>query len=142
MPAFDSRGVEIFYEETGSGPAIIWVHEFAADYRTWEAQVRRFCRHYRCVTYNARGYPPSSVPEQPEAYTYENHRDIIRLMDHLSIEKANLVGLSMGAYAEPEEFNNHIAAFLSAVERGSWTARDPRANPNQSVFMGDKKQEG
>ena len=100
MPFFDSQGVELYYEDTGSGPAIVWIHEFAADYRTWEAQVRRFCRDYRCVTYNARGYPPSAVPEEGASYTYEQHRDdVVRLMDHLRIDKAHLVGLSMGAYA-------------------------------------------
>lgn len=100
MPFIDSDGVKLFYEETGSGDAIIWIHEFAADYRTWESQVRRFSRDYRCVTYNARGYPPSDVPENADQYGYEHHRDdILRLMDALGIEKAHLVGLSMGAYA-------------------------------------------
>ena len=100
MPFIDSQGVKLFYEETGSGDAIIWIHEFAADYRTWEGQVRRFSRDYRCVTYNARGYPPSDVPEDGAAYTYEHQRDdILHLMNALGIERANLVGLSMGAYA-------------------------------------------
>ena len=100
MPFMDSQGVKLYYEETGAGDAIVWIHEFAADYRTWEGQVRRFSRDYRCVTYNARGYPPSDVPTAPEAYTYEDHRDdVIRLMDGLGIERAHLIGLSMGAYA-------------------------------------------
>jgi pimeloyl-ACP methyl ester carboxylesterase len=100
MPFVDSQGVKLFYEETGSGDAIIWIHEFAADYRTWEGQVRRFSRDYRCVTYNARGYPPSEVPEDDAAYTYEHHRDdVVRLMDALGIDRAHLVGLSMGAYS-------------------------------------------
>ncbi|HKT53087.1 MAG TPA: alpha/beta hydrolase [Caulobacteraceae bacterium] len=100
MPFINSAGVDLYYEETGSGPALIWIHEFAADYRTWEGQVRRFSRDYRCVTYNARGYPPSAVPEDESLYTYEDHRDdVVRLMDALGIEQAHLVGLSMGAYA-------------------------------------------
>lgn len=99
MPFIDSKGVNLYYEETGSGDVIVWIHEFAADYRTWEAQVRRFSRDYRCVTYNARGYPPSDVPEDGGAYTYEPQRDdVLHVMDALGIEKAHLVGLSMGAY--------------------------------------------
>lgn len=99
MPFIDSQGVNLFYEETGKGDAIIWIHEFAADYRTWEAQVRRFSRDYRCITFNARGYPPSEVPENGDDYTYEKQRDDVRrIMDKLGIEKAHLVGLSMGAY--------------------------------------------
>lgn len=298
MPYFDSQGVKLYYEETGRGDTIVWIHEFAADYRTWEGQVRRFSRDYRCITYNARGYPPSDVPEDAGAYTYEHHRDdVLRLMDTLGVETAHLVGLSMGAYAglqvalkapdrvrslvfssggsgapngdrekfkrdthegadrilregmeaganglamgatriqllnkdprgweefrrymgehsalgaaltlknyqalrpslhdyeaelrvldvpvllaagdeddpvieanlflkrtlpraglwihpqtghgmnleEPDEYNRSIAEFLSAVERGAWRTRDPRANPNQSVFMGDKTAPG
>ncbi len=294
MPFITSQGVKLYYEEAGAGDCILWVHEFAADYRTWESQVRRFSRDYRCIAYNARGYPPSEVPEDGSVYTYEHQRDDIKgVMDALGVEKAHLVGLSMGAYAglqfalaypqrtlslvfasggsgapqgdrekfardtfegadrmlregmaagatglamgatrvqllnknprgweefrrymaehsargsaltlknyqalrpslhvyesqlrqldvpvllavgdeddpvmetniflkrtlpraglwiepqtghgmnleEPDEFNRRIAQFLSAVERGAWRKRDPRANPAQSVFMGDR----
>jgi pimeloyl-ACP methyl ester carboxylesterase len=99
MAQVDRDGVKLHYEETGQGDPIIWLHEFAADCRTWEPQVRRFSRDYRCITYNARGYPPSDVPESDDAYGYEEQRDdLIGLMDGLGIEKAHLVGLSMGAY--------------------------------------------
>jgi pimeloyl-ACP methyl ester carboxylesterase len=99
MPFVHRDGVRLHYEDIGRGEAIIWLHEFAADYRTWEPQVRRFSRDYRCITYNARGYPPSDVPEDDDAYGYEQQRDdLIGLMDELAIERAHLVGLSMGAY--------------------------------------------
>ena len=99
MPFVESHGVKLYYEATGAGTPIIWIHEFAADYRTWEAQVRRFSRDYRCITYNARGYPPSDVPADDAAYGYEQERDdLVRLMDALAIPQAHLVGLSMGAY--------------------------------------------
>lgn len=100
MPFIDSDGVRLYAEETGSGTPVVWVHEFAADYRTWEGQVRRFSRDYRCVTYNARGYPPSDVPGSGEAYTYEHHREDLRaVLDGFGIGAAHIVGLSMGAYA-------------------------------------------
>lgn len=100
MPYIDSGDIRLYYEETGSGDPIIWVHEFAADYRTWESQVRRFSRDYRCITYNARGYPPSDVPDDSAAYTYEHQRDdLLRVMDALGLERSHIVGLSMGAYA-------------------------------------------
>jgi pimeloyl-ACP methyl ester carboxylesterase len=99
MPLVERDGVKLHYEEAGQGAAIVWIHEFAADCRTWEPQVRRFSRDYRCITYNARGYPPSDVPEGDDAYGYEQERDdLIGLMDGLGIERAHLVGLSMGAY--------------------------------------------
>jgi pimeloyl-ACP methyl ester carboxylesterase len=100
MAFVESGGVRLYVEDTGTGYPIVWVHEFAADYRTWEPQVRYFTRAYRCVTYNARGYPPSDVPEADADYGYERHRDDLKaVMDALGLEKAHVVGLSMGAYA-------------------------------------------
>jgi pimeloyl-ACP methyl ester carboxylesterase len=93
-------GVRLFYEETGAGTPIVFVHEFAGDHRSWEPQVRYFSRRYRCITYNARGYPPSEVPEDFERYSQARARDDIRsVLDALKIEKAHVVGLSMGAFA-------------------------------------------
>lgn len=93
-------GVELFYEETGSGIPIVFVHEFAGDHRSWEPQVRHFGRCYRCITYNARGYPPSEVPADGERYSQDRARDDIRaVLDALKIDKAHVVGLSMGGFA-------------------------------------------
>jgi pimeloyl-ACP methyl ester carboxylesterase len=58
-------GVDLYYESTGSGTPVVFVHEFAGDMRSWEPQVRHFSRRYQVITFNARGYPPSAVP--PEA---------------------------------------------------------------------------
>src|SRR5262245_5823224 len=93
-------GVELYYEEAGSGTPVIFVHEFSGDHRSWEPQLRHFARRYRCVAYNARGYPPSDVPENVESYSQERARDDIRsVLDALGIERAHIVGLSMGANA-------------------------------------------
>jgi pimeloyl-ACP methyl ester carboxylesterase len=100
MPYADSSGVKLYYEETGHGRPIVFSHEFGADGRTWEQQVRYLGRHYRCITINARGYPPSEVPRDPERYGYEaSAGDIRAVLDHLGIDQAHVVGLSMGAYA-------------------------------------------
>ncbi len=93
-------GVKLYYEETGSGAPIVFVHEFAGDHRSWEPQVRHFARRYRCITYNARGYPPSDVPEDGERYSQDRARDDVRsVLDALKIDKAHIVGLSMGGFA-------------------------------------------
>ena len=93
-------GVKLYYEETGKGIPIVFIHEFAGDYRSWEPQVRHFSKYYRCITYNARGYPPSDVPEDGERYSQARARDDIRaVLDALSIDKAHIVGLSMGGFA-------------------------------------------
>jgi len=93
-------GVKLYYEETGSGVPIVFVHEFAGDYRSWEPQVRHFSRRYRCIAYNARGYPPSEVPADVERYSQQRARDDIRsVLDGLAIQRAHVVGNSMGGFA-------------------------------------------
>jgi pimeloyl-ACP methyl ester carboxylesterase len=93
-------GVKLYYEEAGSGAPIVFVHEFGGDHRSWEPQLRHFSRRYRCIAYNARGYPPSDVPEDFERYSQARARDDIRdVLSELKIEKAHVVGLSMGAFA-------------------------------------------
>lgn len=93
-------GVKLHYEEAGSGTPVVFVHEFAGDGRSWEPQMRHFSRAYRCVAFNARGYPPSDVPEDVERYSQARARDDIRcVLDGLGIQRAHVVGLSMGAFA-------------------------------------------
>jgi pimeloyl-ACP methyl ester carboxylesterase len=93
-------GVKLFYQEVGAGIPIVFVHEFAGDVRSWEPQFRHFGRRYRCIAYNARGFPPSDVPEGVDRYSQARARDDIRaVLDGLKIDKAHIVGLSMGGFA-------------------------------------------
>jgi pimeloyl-ACP methyl ester carboxylesterase len=93
-------GIKLFYQETGSGIPIVFVHEFAGDHRSWEPQLRYFGRRYRCIAYNARGFPPSDVPVDGERYSQDRARDDIRsVLDALAIDQAHIVGLSMGGFA-------------------------------------------
>ncbi len=92
--------VKLYYEEAGSGFPIVFVHEFAGDLRSFEGQIRYFSRRYRCIAFNARGYPPSDVPDDVERYSQDRARDDIRaVLDALAIDKAHIVGLSMGGFA-------------------------------------------
>jgi pimeloyl-ACP methyl ester carboxylesterase len=93
-------GVKLYYEEAGSGVPIVFVHEFAGDYRSWEPQMRFFSRRYRCIAFNARGWPPSDVPEDAARYSQARAcEDIRSVLDGLKIDKAHVVGCSMGALA-------------------------------------------
>ncbi len=97
MPRAKVNGVDIYYEETGDGFPMVFLHEYAGSYESWKAQVEYFSRSYRVVTYNARGYPPSEVPEAPEAYSQELAvEDLYGLLRHLEIDEAYICGLSMG----------------------------------------------
>ena len=106
MPHADIDGVKLHYLDVAGASAgataapIVFVHEFAGDAHSWEAQIRFFSRTRRCVAYNARGYPPSDAPADPASYSQETAADdAVRVMDRLGIERAHLVGLSMGGFA-------------------------------------------
>jgi pimeloyl-ACP methyl ester carboxylesterase len=92
-------GVTLHAEEAGQGEPLVFIHEFAGDHRSWESQVRFFSAAYRCVSYAARGYPPSGVPTDPAAYSQARAvADTIAVLDGLGIDRAHLVGLSMGGF--------------------------------------------
>jgi pimeloyl-ACP methyl ester carboxylesterase len=93
-------GVKLYYEEAGEGFPIIFVHEFGGDHRSYEPQIRYFARRYRCIAYNARGYPPSDVPNDEQEYSQERARDDVRaVLNGLGIDQAHVVGISMGGFA-------------------------------------------
>ena len=93
-------GVQLYYESVGEGTPIVFVHEYAGDHRSWEPQMRHFARNFRCIAYSARGYTPSDVPDNVEAYSQHRVSEDIRcVLDGLKIDRAHVVGLSMGAFA-------------------------------------------
>jgi pimeloyl-ACP methyl ester carboxylesterase len=119
MPHAQSAGAALYYEEAGSGTPLLFVHEFAGDHRSWEAQLRFFARRYRCIAYNARGYPPSDVPDDVNSYRQEQQADdAAAVLDHLEIERAHVVGLSMGAFATLHFGLRHPKRALSLVTAG------------------------
>jgi proline iminopeptidase len=118
-------GTRLYYEEAGRGVPILFVHEFAADYASWEPQMRHFSRQYRCICYSARGYTPSDVPNAG-AYSWTNFRDdAVAVLDHLKIEKAHLVGLSMGAYSSLQVALAYPSRVLSMTLAGIGSGSEP-----------------
>ncbi len=136
MPKAPVGGIELYYEEAGSGYPLIFCHEFAGDLRSWEPQVRYFSRRYRVITYNARGYAPSDVPNDVSAYSQmQAVEDIVGLMQHLHLAHAHLVGLSMGGYAVLHLGLNHpnLARSLVVAGCGYGSVSDDRAKFQQDV---------
>jgi len=112
-------GVALYYEEAGTGTPVVFVHEFAGDYRSWEPQMRYFGRRYRAIAYNARGWPPSEVPEDLSSYSQARAVEDIRgVLDGLGIDKAHIVGLSMGGFATLHFGLAHPERALSLVVAG------------------------
>jgi len=120
MIAVTDDGVRLHFEEAGSGTAIVFVHEFGGDHRSWEPQVRHFARRHRCVSFAARGYPPSDVPESLDAYSQARAvRDIVAVMDAAAIDRAHVVGLSMGGFAALHFALDHPERARSIVVAGT-----------------------
>jgi proline iminopeptidase len=118
--AITPDNVRLYYEEVGQGTPILFVHEFASDFRGWEPQMRAFGQRYRCIAYSARGYTPSDVPADKNAYSYKHvMRDAVAVLDHLQIDKAHLIGLSMGGYTSLQVALNHPQRVLSLVLAGT-----------------------
>jgi pimeloyl-ACP methyl ester carboxylesterase len=143
-------GVKLHYEEAGRGTPIVFVHEFAGDLRSWEPQLAHFSRRYRCIAYNARGYPPSEVPESFERYSQERARDdVLAVLDALKLDKAFIVGLSMGGFASLHFGIKYSARALGIVVGGCGYGsvkatreafqEDSRANARQMMSEGMEK---
>jgi pimeloyl-ACP methyl ester carboxylesterase len=127
MPrARSADGVELHYEETGSGFPILFIHEFAGDHRSWAPQVRHFSKSYQCLTYAARGYPPSEVPTDPAAYSQKLAvADAVAVLDAAGAGAAHVVGLSMGGFTSLHMVLRHPERVRAAVVAGAGYGAQP-----------------
>lgn len=113
-------GIRLFYEEAGEGTPIIFVHEFGGSHWSWEPQLNFFARRHRVITFAARGYPPSDIPREVESYSQARAADdIVDVLDAAGIEKAHVVGLSMGGFAALHVALRHPKRVLSCVAAGA-----------------------
>ena len=119
-------GVDLYYEAEGDGPAIVFVHEFAADLNSWSRQRAHFQGRHRCLAFNARGYPPSVVPADPASYSQARAvADVLAVMDHAGIAQAHVVGLSMGGFAALMLGLDHPDRALSVCVAGAGYGAEP-----------------
>jgi len=128
MPFADAPGARLFFESTGTGIPIVFVHETAADRRSWEPQIRWFSRFHKCIAFNARGYRPSDRSAEPADYR-QLAGDIGHVMDAAGVDDAFVVGLSMGAY-----FTAHFALSHPHRARGIVLAGLGAGSDDASVF--------
>ncbi len=116
MPYLQARGAKLYYETSGLGEPIVFLHEFADDYRSWDTQTPFFSQCFRCICFNARGYPPSDTPLDPNLYGLDLAvSDLEHVLDGLAIARAHLVGLSMGAATALEFAVRNPSRVLSLV---------------------------
>jgi pimeloyl-ACP methyl ester carboxylesterase len=119
---FDSKGVPIHYRDRGRGEAVVLVHGFALNLERWEAAgvpQKLEAAGYRAITIDCRGHGTSGKPHDPAAYGAEMSKDLVRLLDHLGIDKAHLVGYSMGGFVANKARELHPERFHSMILGGS-----------------------
>lgn len=127
MPhTFADDGVSLYYEDTGQGAPILFLHEFGGDHRSWEPQVRRFTRTHRCLVPAARGFPPSQVPGDPGAYSQAIAvADALAVLDAAGVDRAYVVGNSMGGFCALHVALRHPTRTLGAVVAGCGYGAQP-----------------
>jgi pimeloyl-ACP methyl ester carboxylesterase len=121
MPnASTDDGVQLYYEVYGEGSPILFIHEFGGSWWSWEPQISYFARRHQCITYAARGYPPSSVPTDLESYSMARAvLDALAVLDDAKIERAHFVGLSMGGFTALHAGLDYPDRVLSIVAAGA-----------------------
>jgi pimeloyl-ACP methyl ester carboxylesterase len=117
MPqAKTADGTSLYYESQGSGPAIIFVHELAGTCHSFDLQVAALKGSYRCITFNARGYPPSDVPSAVDSYSQDiAASDIGAVLDAAGEKDAHVMGVSMGSAAALQFTIAHPGRVRSAI---------------------------
>jgi pimeloyl-ACP methyl ester carboxylesterase len=122
MPFFDSAGIKIHYQDVGAGAAVVLVHGFASTTEhNWGGTgwIAVLSEKYRVIALDVRGHGLSDKPHSPEAYGYAGMgADVTRLMDHLGIERAHLMGYSMGSSIAIELMLSHPERFRAIVLGG------------------------
>lgn len=119
---FDSNGCKIHYRIEGSGPPLILIHGYAvnADINwRWNGLIHKLKRHFTTISLDLRGHGLSDKPTEPGSYGIEMAKDVIRLMDHLKIPKAYIMGYSMGGFTTLKLVTMYPERIIKAVVGGA-----------------------
>ena len=123
----------IYYEEQGQGVPLLLLHGHSLDTRMWDEQFTHFAKSYRTIRFDFRGYGRSS--EQREDLQHTHVDDLLSLMDSLRIEKAHVIGLSMGAFVAGDMLAIYPERMLSCI----LTSGGIRNSPGPSDPMTDEE---
>ncbi len=118
---FDSAGIRIRYVEQGSGTVVVLLHGYGGSSKAWfdSGIFANLAQDHRVIALDLRGHGLSGKPHNPKAYGEEMGLDVVRMMEHLHISKAHMVGYSMGARILGKLLVTHPQRFLSATLGGS-----------------------
>jgi pimeloyl-ACP methyl ester carboxylesterase len=130
---FDAAGVRLRYLEQGTGEPVVLVHGYSNTAGIWSDNriVQDLSRNYRVIAFDMRGHGKSDKPHDAARYGREMTLDIVRLLDHLGIQRAHIVGYSLGGHLVSHLLTLHPERFLSATlvagaGRFDWNAERAR----------------
>jgi pimeloyl-ACP methyl ester carboxylesterase len=140
---FDSARVRIRYVERGNGEPVVLVHSYTGDLEAQWARtgvLTALAACYHVIAFDARGHGKSDKPHDPAAYGAEMAWDIVRLLDHLRIDRAHIIGYSMGAHIVAQLLTLAPQRFITAILGGAsgrrnWTADDERRAEEEASEM-------
>jgi len=138
---FDSNGVRIRYVDHGSGPPVVLIHGFSGSLESGWVEtgvLPNLATDYRVIALDCRGFGQSDKPHDPKSYGIEMSQDVVRLLDHLNIPRAHIVGHSMGAGITAQLLTTNPDRFLTATLSGAagrqqWTPQDAAAAEAEAV---------
>jgi pimeloyl-ACP methyl ester carboxylesterase len=140
----DANGVKIRYIDTGRGNAIVLLHGGASNLESWtsEGVVDNLAKDFRVIAFDARGHGKSDSPRDPAAYGRQQALDVVRILDALKIQRAHIIGFSLGSSTVAQLLTLHPERFLTGVQVGGAgrtpeEANDPRIETEASEIARD-----
>jgi pimeloyl-ACP methyl ester carboxylesterase len=132
---FDAKGIQIRFVDQGSGEPVVLIHGYSSDIeRGWvnAGVLSNLARDHRVLALDLRGHGKSGKPRDPSVYGEEMGQDVVRLLDHLNISRAHIVGYSLGAHITAKLVTTNPERFLTATLGGgagwrTWTPQRERA---------------
>lgn len=125
MPVASANGIDIFYRESGDGPPVLFIQGLGVDHRGWAGVASRLAESFRCVSYDNRDVGRSSLVESPYD-VLDMLDDAVGLLDALAIDRADVVGASMGGVIAQELAIRHPGRVRRLTLVSTYTSGDPR----------------
>ena len=140
----DANGVKIRYIDTGKGEAIVLLHGGTSRLESWVTPgvVENLSKDFRVIAFDARGHGKSDSPRDPALYGRQQALDVVRILDALKIDKAHIIGFSLGSSTVAQLLTLHPERFLTGVQVGGAgrtpdEANDPRIETEASEIARD-----
>lgn len=130
----DFNGVKIRYIDRGKGEPIVLLHGGTSNLESWVSRgvVANLEKDFRVIAFDARGHGKSDSPRDPAAYGRQQALDVVRLLDELKIERAHIVGFSLGGSTVAQLLTLHPERFLTATQVAA-AGRSPKAANNPRI---------